>query len=89
MTMLVMIRDVTTVNNDVADGAGASTLAQDRETLETDVAALRAADQVVAQDGGDDLAARKTPGQGQGDIPGSLLDDFSGPERLSLMGHQA
>ena len=25
MTMLVMIRDVTTVNNDIADGASAST----------------------------------------------------------------
>jgi hypothetical protein len=89
MTMLVMIRDVTTVNNDIADGASASTLARDRQTLDTDIAALQAAEQVVAQDSGDDLAALKTPGQGQGDIPGSLLDDFSGPERLSLMGHQA
>ena len=87
--MLVMIRDVTTVNNDIADGASASTLAQDRQTLDTAIAALQAAEQVVAQDSGDDLAALKTPGLGQGDIPGSLLDDFSGPERLSLMGHQA
>ena len=87
--MLVMIRDVTTVNNDIADGASASTLAQDRQTLDTDIAALQAAGQVVAQDSGDDLAARKTPGQGQCDIPGSLPEDFSGPERPSVMGHQA
>jgi hypothetical protein len=40
-------------------------------------------------DSGGDLAAVKTPGQGQGDISGSLLDDFSGPERPSLMGHRA
>ena len=88
MKMLVMIRGVTTINNDIADCARASTVAQDRQALDTDIGALQTAEQVVAHVSGDDLTALKTPGQGQGDIPGSLLDDFSGSERLSLMGSE-
>jgi hypothetical protein len=86
MKMLVMIRGVTTINNDIADCERASTGAQNRQALDTDIGALQTAEQVVAHVSGDDLTALKTAGQGQGDIPESLLDDFSGSERLSLMG---
>ena len=40
MKMLVMIRGVTTINNDIADCARASTVAQDRQALDTDIGAL-------------------------------------------------
>ena len=41
MKMLVMIRGVTTINNDIADCARASTVAQDRQALDTDIGALQ------------------------------------------------
>jgi len=63
MKMLVMIRGVTTINNDIADCARASTVAQDRQALDTDIGALQTAEQVVAHVSGDDLTALKTPGQ--------------------------
>ena len=67
MKMLVMIRGVTTINNDIADCARASTVAQDRQALDTDIGALQTAEQVVAHVSGDDLTALRTrlvsPGQ--------------------------
>ena len=59
--MLVMIRGVTTINNDIADCARAPTVAQDRQALDTDIGALQTAEQVVAHVSGDDLTAPKTP----------------------------
>jgi hypothetical protein len=62
MKMLVRIRGVTTINNDIADCARASTVAQDRQALDTDIAILQSDVRVFAQDSSDDVEAAGTAG---------------------------
>jgi hypothetical protein len=70
--------DLTTLNNDITSGASASTIAQDTQTLDTDIATLQSAERVFAQDSSDDLGTAGTAGQGQDIVLGALPVDFGG-----------
>jgi uncharacterized protein (TIGR03118 family) len=56
--------DVTTLSNHIASGASASTIAQDTQILNTDIATLQRAERVFAQDTRHDVGAAGTAGQG-------------------------
>jgi uncharacterized protein (TIGR03118 family) len=56
--------DQTTLNQDIASGASASTIAQDMQTLNADIATLQGAERVFAKDGRHDMGAAGTNGQG-------------------------
>jgi uncharacterized protein (TIGR03118 family) len=73
--------DLTTLNNDIASGASASTISRDMQTLNTDIATLLAAERVFAQDGRHDLGAAGTAGPGQDTVPGALFADSGGSTR--------
>ena len=57
--------DLTTLNHDIASGASASTIAQDMQTLNTDIVTLQGAERVFAKDSRDDMGTAATAGQGQ------------------------
>jgi hypothetical protein len=70
--------DRTTLNNDIASGASQSTITQDMQTLNTDIATLQGAERVFAKDSRQDLGAARSAGQGQDAEPVSLLADLGG-----------
>jgi len=73
--------DLTTLNNDIASGASASTIAQDTQTHNTDIATLQGAERVFAKDSRHDLGAAGTAGQGQDAVPDALSADLGGSTR--------
>jgi hypothetical protein len=73
--------DLTTLNNDIASGASASTITQDTQTVNADIATLQRAERVLANDGGHDLGMAGTAAQGQNDMLDALLADFGGSTR--------
>jgi hypothetical protein len=77
--------DLTTLNNDIASGASASTIAQDTQTLDTDIATLQSAERVFAQDSSDDLGTAGTAVPGQGAVPGDDSADSGGSSSAALM----
>jgi uncharacterized protein (TIGR03118 family) len=75
--------DVTTLNNDITSGASASTIAQDTQTLNTDIATLQRAERVFSEDTRHDVGAAGTAGQGQDAVLDPLVADF---DRLRTSG---
>jgi uncharacterized protein (TIGR03118 family) len=73
--------DLTTLNNDIASGANASTISLDVQTLNTDIATLLHTEGVFAKDGRHDLRMVGTAGQGQNDVLDSILANFGGSTR--------
>jgi uncharacterized protein (TIGR03118 family) len=56
--------DLTTLNNDIASGASASTISQDTQTLDTDFATLLRAERAFVKDGRHDLGVAGNAGRG-------------------------
>jgi hypothetical protein len=78
----VVQSDLTALNNDIASGASASTIAQDMQMLNADIATLQSDERVFANDSTDDLGAAGTAGQGQDAISSS---DFGGASSAAMM----